>query len=75
MLTDAKREFIEFMMESDVLRFGDFVTKSGRNTQYFVNTGNYRTGKQIAALGRYYAALVKETIGDEFDCMFGPAYK
>lgn len=75
MLTEAKRQFIEFMMESDVLRFGDFVTKSGRNTQYFVNTGNYRTGKQVATLGKYYAALVKETVGDNFDCMFGPAYK
>lgn len=71
----TKKEFIEFMMESDVLRFGSFVTKSGRNTPYFVNTGNYKTGKQIAKLGEFYAKLVKEAIGDEFDCMFGPAYK
>ena len=71
MLTEKKKEFIEFMMESDVLRFGDFVTKSGRNTPYFVNTGNFRTGKQIATLGKFYAALIK----DNFDCMFGPAYK
>ena len=63
------------MMESDVLRFGDFVTKSGRNTPYFVNTGNYKTGKQIATLGKFYAKLVKECCGEEFDCMFGPAYK
>ena len=75
MLTDLKKEFIEFMMESDVLRFGDFVTKSGRNTPYFVNTGNYKTGKQIATLAKFYAALIKETVGDNFDCMFGPAYK
>ena len=75
MITDEKIKFIEFMMESDVLRFGDFVTKSGRNTPYFVNTGNYRTGRQIATLGKFYAALVKETVGDRFDCMFGPAYK
>ncbi len=75
MITDEKIKFIEFMMESDVLRFGDFVTKSGRNTPYFVNTGNYRTGRQIATLGKFYAALVKETVGDGFDCMFGPAYK
>ena len=68
MLTEKKKEFIEFMMESDVLRFGDFVTKSGRNTPYFVNTGNFRTGKQIAT-------LIKENCGDNFDCMFGPAYK
>ena len=75
MLTELKKEFIEFMMESDVLRFGDFVTKSGRNTPYFVNTGNYKTGKQIATLAKFYAALIKETVGDNFDCMFGPAYK
>lgn len=75
MLTEKKKEFIEFMMESDVLRFGDFVTKSGRNTPYFVNTGNFRTGKQIATLGKFYAALIKENCGDNFDCMFGPAYQ
>ena len=75
MLTEKKKEFIEFMMESDVLRFGDFVTKSGRNTPYFVNTGNFRTGKQIATLGKFYAARIKENCGDNFDCMFGPAYK
>ena len=75
MLSNEKKEFIEFMMESDVLRFGDFVTKSGRNTPYFVNTGNYKTGKQIAPLGKFYAKLVKECCGEEFDCMFGPAYK
>ena len=75
MLTEKKKEFIEFMMESDVLRFGDFVTKSGRNTPYFVNTGNLRTGKQIATLGKFYAALIKKNCGDNFDCMFGPAYK
>ena len=75
MLTPAKREFIEFMMSADVLRFGDFVTKSGRNTPYFVNTGNYRTGLQNSRLGEFYAAMVKETVGSEFDAMFGPAYK
>lgn len=75
MLTPAKKEFIEFMMGADVLRFGQFTTKSGRQTPYFINTGNYRTGKQIATLGKFYASLVKETIGEEFDAMFGPAYK
>ena len=75
MLTKAKREFIEFMMGADVLRFGDFVTKSGRNTPYFVNTGNYKTGLQNSKLGEFYAALIKETLGDNFDAMFGPAYK
>ncbi len=75
MLTKSKIEFIEFMMSADVLRFGNFVTKSGRNTPYFVNTGNYKTGEQMATLGKYYAELIKESIGEEFDCMFGPAYK
>ena len=75
MLTAAKKEFIEFMMSADVLRFGDFTTKSGRKTPYFVNTGNYKTGLQNSRLGEFYAALVKETVGDQFDAMFGPAYK
>lgn len=75
MLTNAKKEFIEFMMSADVLRFGEFITKSGRKTPYFVNTGNYKTGRQIAMLGKFYAALVKETCGDGFNAMFGPAYK
>ncbi len=75
MITQTKKEFIEFMMSADVLRFGSFTTKSGRNTPYFVNTGNYKTGEQIAKLGKFYATLIKETIGDGFDAMFGPAYK
>ena len=75
MLAPKKKQFIEFMMEAGVLRFGEFTTKSGRLTPYFVNTGNYKTGAQIAALGTYYAALVQETCGEEFDAMFGPAYK
>lgn len=75
MLTEKKKEFIEFMMSADVLRFGHFITKSGRNTQYFVNTGNYKTGAQLARLGSYYAALVKEAAGEDFEAMFGPAYK
>lgn len=75
MLTQDKREFIEFMMDADVLRFGDFVTKSGRNTPYFINTGNYKTGKQIATLSKFYAKLITEVCGENFDAMFGPAYK
>ena len=75
MLTEAKKKFIECMMSADVLRFGDFTTKSGRKTPYFVNTGNYKTGMQNSRLGEFYAALVKETVGDDFDAMFGPAYK
>lgn len=75
MLTQAKKEFIEFMMSADVLRFGDFVTKSGRNTPYFVNTGNYKTGLQSSRLGEFYAAAVHDAVGGDFDAMFGPAYK
>ncbi|MGL4791290.1 MAG: orotate phosphoribosyltransferase [Anaerotignaceae bacterium] len=75
MITKEKIEFIEFMMSADVLRFGDFVTKSGRNTPYFVNTGNYKTGKQIATLAKFYSMLIKDTLGEDFNAMFGPAYK
>ncbi len=75
MLSEKKREFIEFMISSDVLRFGRFITKSGRETPYFINTGNYRSGSQLARLGGYYAKLVYESVGGEFEAMFGPAYK
>ena len=75
MITPEKKAFIEFMMSADVLRFGAFTTKSGRLSPYFVNTGNYKTGGQIRTLGSFYAQLVKDSIGEEFDAMFGPAYK
>ncbi|MCR4717675.1 MAG: orotate phosphoribosyltransferase [Lachnospiraceae bacterium] len=70
-----KQEFIEFMIDSDVLKFGDFVTKSGRKTPFFVNTGFYRTGKQLRKLGQYYARAINDTFGTDFDVLFGPAYK
>ena len=70
-----KREFVEFMLESGVLLFGDFVTKSGRRTPYFVNTGRYRTGAQLARLGRAYASAATTYFGDGVDVLFGPAYK
>ena len=70
-----KQEFIEFMIDCDVLKFGDFVTKSGRKTPFFVNTGFYRTGTQLRRLGQYYARAIKEAFGMEFDVLFGPAYK
>ncbi len=70
-----KRRFIEFMTRAGVLRFGEFTTKSGRLSPYFVNTGLYRTGSQISVLGDFYAALIHNTCGDGFDAMFGPAYK
>jgi len=72
---DYKHDFIRFMMETDVLRFGDFVTKSGRNTPYFINTGLYRTGSQISRLGEFYARAILDRLGTDFDVLFGPAYK
>ncbi len=70
-----KKEFIEFMIDSEVLKFGDFVTKSGRNTPFFVNTGFYRTGTQLRRLGEYYAKAIHDAFGLDFDILFGPAYK
>ena len=70
-----KKEFIEFMIDCDVLKFGDFVTKSGRKTPFFVNTGFYRTGLQLKRLGKYYARAIHEAFGTDFDVLFGPAYK
>lgn len=70
-----KKEFIEFMVDCQVLKFGDFVTKSGRKTPFFVNTGFYRTGAQLRRLGQYYAEAVNSKFGLDFDVLFGPAYK
>jgi len=70
-----KKEFIEFMVDCGVLRFGDFTTKSGRKTPFFVNTGFYRTGAQLRKLGEYYAKAIKDRYSLEFDVLFGPAYK
>ena len=74
-MEDYKKEFIEFMIDCEVLKFGDFVTKSGRKTPFFVNTGFYRTGAQLRRLGQYYARAIKETFGTDFNVLFGPAYK
>lgn len=70
-----KQEFIEFMVDCNVLKFGDFVTKSGRKTPFFVNTGFYRTGAQLRKLGEYYAKAIHDRFGTDFDVLFGPAYK
>ena len=70
-----KKDFIEFMIASDVLTFGDFVTKSGRNTPFFINTGKYRTGEQIARLGQFYAQAIEDHFGSAPQVLFGPAYK
>jgi len=71
---EHKQKFIDFMTEAGVLTFGDFTTKSGRKTPYFVNTGNYKTGKHISTLGDYYAQIVTKS-GERFDALYGPAYK
>ncbi|MDT8389209.1 MAG: orotate phosphoribosyltransferase [Lentisphaeria bacterium] len=70
-----KQDFIEFMVQAGVLTFGDFITKSGRETPFFINTGQYNTGMEMKQLGDYYAQALHETLGDDFDCLFGPAYK
>ncbi len=70
-----KKEFIEFMADSDVLKFGDFTLKSGRKSPFFMNAGNYVTGTQLMKLGEYYAKAIHDNYGDDFDVLFGPAYK
>ena len=70
-----KKEFIEFMVESNVLKFGDFTLKSGRKSPFFMNAGAYVTGTQLMKLGEYYATAIHENFGDDFDVLFGPAYK
>jgi orotate phosphoribosyltransferase len=70
-----KEQFIEFMVRSKVLTFGDFTTKSGRKTPFFINTGNYSTGKQLVTLGRFYAEAVQHGFPERIDVLFGPAYK
>lgn len=70
-----KQEFIEFMVDSGVLRFGDFTLKSGRKSPFFMNAGGYVTGSQLRRLGQYYAKAIHDNYGDDFDVLFGPAYK
>ncbi len=70
-----KQEFIEFMVASDVLKFGDFTLKSGRKSPFFMNAGAYVTGSQLKKLGEYYAKAIYDKYGDDFDVLFGPAYK
>ena len=70
-----KSEFIDFMVESDVLKFGDFTLKSGRKSPFFMNAGAYVTGSQLKRLGEYYAKAIHDNYGDDFDVLFGPAYK
>ena len=70
-----KKEFIDFMLEAQVLKFGSFTLKSGRQSPFFMNAGANVTGSQLARLGRYYAHAIHDNFGDDFDVFFGPAYK
>jgi orotate phosphoribosyltransferase len=70
-----KQEFIRFMVDSEVLKFGDFTLKSGRKSPFFMNAGAYVTGTQLRKLGEYYAKAIHDNFGLDFDVLFGPAYK
>lgn len=70
-----KEEFITFLATSGALQFGEFTLKSGRLSPYFVNTGLFETGEQIATLGKYFAEAIKDSYGDDYDVIYGPAYK
>ena len=70
----TKKEFIEFLIGCNVLKFGEFITKSGRQTPYFINTGNFKTGRQLKILGEFYAKQLND-FKNEIDVLFGPAYK
>lgn len=74
-MDDRRLEFVDFMRSAGVLSFGDFVTKSGRPTPYFVNTGKYTTGAELERLGSYYAATIQARFAGRYDVLFGPAYK
>lgn len=70
-----KKEFIDFMVECQVLKFGSFTLKSGRQSPFFMNAGAYVTGSQLARLGEFYAKAIHDNFGDDIDVFFGPAYK
>lgn len=74
-MNQYKQEFIEFMVASDVLKFGEFTLKSGRTSPFFMNAGAYVTGTQLRKLGEYYAKAIYDNYGLDFDVLFGPAYK
>lgn len=74
-MEDYKEQFIEFMVESEVLKFGDFTLKSGRQSPFFMNAGAYVTGTQLNRLGEFYAKAIHDNYGLDFDVLFGPAYK
>lgn len=72
---DYKKQFIDFMVEAQVLKFGSFTLKSGRQSPFFMNAGAYITGSQLKRLGEFYAHAIHDNFGDDFDVFFGPAYK
>ena len=74
-MENYKQEFIQFMLESSVLKFGSFTLKSGRQSPFFMNAGAYVTGSQLRRLGAFYAQAIYEHYGCDFDVLFGPAYK
>ncbi|MBP3771995.1 MAG: orotate phosphoribosyltransferase [Treponema sp.] len=74
-MEDYKKEFIDFMVECNVLKFGSFTLKSGRQSPFFMNAGAYVTGSQLKRLGEFYAKAIHDNFGDDFDVFFGPAYK
>ncbi len=74
-MTQSKRDFIDFMLRCGVLKFGNFTTKSGRQSPYFINTGAYTNGEQLEVLAGFYAKTLHEHFGNNFDNLFGPAYK
>lgn len=74
-MEDYKKQFIEFMVDSQVLKFGEFTLKSGRKSPFFMNAGGYVTGSQLRRLGEYYAKAIHDHYGLDFDVLFGPAYK
>lgn len=74
-MENYKHDFIDFMLESGVLKFGTFTLKSGRISPFFMNAGGYETGKQLRKLGEFYARAIHDQYGDDFDVLFGPAYK
>ena len=74
-MKEYKQNFINFMLECQVLKFGEFTLKSGRKSPFFMNAGAYVTGSQLAQLGKFYAQAIHEKYGDDFDVLFGPAYK
>lgn len=74
-MEEYKKDFIDFMVESQVLKFGSFILKSGRKSPFYMNAGAYVTGTQLTKLGEFYAKAIHDRFGDDFDVLFGPAYK